>query len=60
MVVTVFLKCGGDKKKVIVPMFLQKASMTLTYLQPVRMMLGISLIALNTNIDSNDLHDCVK
>ena len=29
-------------------------------LQPVRMMFGVSSIVPNTNIDGNDLHDCVK
>ena len=28
--------------------------------QPVRMMFGVPSIVPNTNIDGNDLHDCVK
>ena len=28
--------------------------------QPVRMMFGVSSIVPNTNIDGNNLHDCVK
>ena len=32
----------------------------LTYVQPVRIMFGVSSIVPNTNIDGNDLHDCVN